>query len=83
MVFMHTCIESSLSLIVNDLQIIESGHIGFLVLRKCAVFWNLWKNIFAISSFWYMVNFVLKNHSKLGLRDFGEPDSETLTSDTW
>ena len=38
--------------------------------------------IFAIFSFWDMVDFVLKILRKLALRDFYEPDSETVKSDT-
>ena len=36
----------------------------------------------AIFIFWEMVNFILKILTKLGFKDFCEPDSETLTSDT-
>ena len=43
----------------------QSGHIGFLFLKSCAMLWNLRTNNFANFSLWDMINFVLRILIKL------------------
>ena len=55
---------------------IPSSKGGQNVLKKCAMFWNVQKYF---SDFFVQQNFYFKFQE---IRDFWEPDSETLTSDT-
>ena len=41
----------------------KDGH--FFCPKRCATFWNLWKKILQIFSFWDMVDFILKILRKL------------------